>query len=66
MTGIFVVGAFWPAVYGFSFLQKHPFLSLTWALSCVVMSSFTLLDAMKVENVNLMYVATLYPSSVQI
>ncbi|KAK0388698.1 hypothetical protein NLU13_4941 [Sarocladium strictum] len=57
LTGLFIVGAVWPAVYGFSFLQNHIALSLTWAVSCIVMSSFTLLNAMKVENVNLIMIA---------
>lgn len=53
-TGLFMVGALWPVAYGLSFIRIYPFLSLIWAVSCLVMSSFTLLPAMKVEDVNLM------------
>jgi phosphatidylinositol glycan class N len=53
---LFVLGAFWPAVYGLTFLQDHLALSATWFLSCLAMSSFTLLPAMKTENVTLILV----------
>ncbi|CAM1511114.1 Fc.00g086270.m01.CDS01 [Cosmosporella sp. VM-42] len=53
LTGLFVLGAFWPAFYGISFLRSHLFLSLIWVVSCLAMSSFTLLPAMKVENIPL-------------
>lgn len=56
MTILFVIGAFWPITYGFSFLQQHTALSVTWFLSCIAMSTFTLLSAMKTEDVNLMSV----------
>ncbi|KAJ4013897.1 Glycosyl phosphatidyl inositol anchor synthesis [Fusarium irregulare] len=53
LTGLFVVGAFWPVTLGFSFLRSHLFLSLLWFFSCLAMSTFTLLPAMKVENISL-------------
>ncbi|PNY23987.1 GPI ethanolamine phosphate transferase 1 [Tolypocladium capitatum] len=53
LTGIFVLAAVWPATYGVSFLRSHAVLSITWAVSCLIMSTFTLLPAMKVENVAL-------------
>jgi phosphatidylinositol glycan class N len=53
LTGLFVIGAFWPAAYGLSFLQNHIVLAATWFLSCLAMSTFTLLPAMKVESVPL-------------
>jgi phosphatidylinositol glycan class N len=53
LTGLFVIGAFWPAAYGLSFLQNHMALAATWFLSCLAMSTFTLLPAMKTENVTL-------------
>ncbi|KAK3318559.1 Phosphatidylinositolglycan class N-domain-containing protein [Apodospora peruviana] len=56
LTGLFLLGAFWPAVYGISFLQKHASLSATWFLSCIGMSTFTLLPAMKTEDVNLIMI----------
>lgn len=54
LTALFIVGAFWPASYGLCFLQKHAVLAATWFVSCLAMSTFTLLDANKVEDVNLM------------
>ncbi|KAK1755950.1 GPI ethanolamine phosphate transferase [Echria macrotheca] len=56
LTGLFILGSFWPAAYGISFLQKHTALSVTWFLSCVAMSAFTLLPAMKTEDVNLIMI----------
>ncbi|KAK4193829.1 GPI ethanolamine phosphate transferase [Podospora australis] len=53
LTGLFLLGSFWPLSYGLSFLQKHAALSATWFLSCLAMSTFTLLPAMKTEDVNL-------------
>ena len=54
ITGLFLIGSLWPFTFGFSFMGSHALLSLTWFVSCVVMSSFTLLSAMKTEDVNLM------------
>lgn len=54
LTVLFVLGAFWPATYGLSFLQNNLGLSITWFASCLAMSSFTLLEALKVEDINLM------------
>lgn len=45
--------AFWPAFYGLGFLKTNKVLTGTWLVSCLAMSSFTLLPAMKVEDVNL-------------
>ncbi|KAG6038715.1 Glycosyl phosphatidyl inositol anchor synthesis [Claviceps citrina] len=53
LTGIFIVAAAWPTVYGVSFLQRHALLSTIWAVSCLIMSVFTLLPANKVESVYL-------------
>ncbi|KAL2157486.1 hypothetical protein VTH06DRAFT_6037 [Thermothelomyces fergusii] len=54
LTGLFVIGAFWPVVYGLTFLREHVALSITWFLSCIAMSTFTLLPpAMTSEDVNL-------------
>lgn len=54
---MFVIGAFWPAAYGISFLERRVALVATWFISCLAMSTFTLLPAMKTESVSLMYVA---------
>ncbi|KAK0722153.1 Phosphatidylinositolglycan class N-domain-containing protein [Lasiosphaeria miniovina] len=54
LTALFIMGAFWPTVHGFSFLQEHASLSATWFISCMAMSAFTLLPpAMKSEDITL-------------
>ena len=40
--------------YGMPFLRRHAALSMTWVVACLVMSTFTLLPAMKAEDVPLM------------
>ncbi|PVH83353.1 PigN-domain-containing protein [Cadophora sp. DSE1049] len=50
---IWVAAAFWPAFYGMSFLKTNKELVGTWVIACVAMSSFTLLPAMKIEDLNL-------------
>ncbi|PHH68108.1 hypothetical protein CDD82_834 [Ophiocordyceps australis] len=52
-TAIYVLWALWPCTYGMSFVQKHTLLSAAWAVTCLAMSIFTLLPAIKVENVPL-------------
>jgi phosphatidylinositol glycan class N len=56
LTILFAIGSLWPLAYGLSFLQQHAALAITWFLSCLAMSTFTLLPAMKTEDVNLMSV----------
>lgn len=51
---LFVAAAFWPAFYGMDFLNANKELVATWAVACTMMSSFTLLPAMKTEDVALM------------
>ncbi|KAI0025540.1 Phosphatidylinositolglycan class N-domain-containing protein [Xylariomycetidae sp. FL0641] len=53
LTVLFIVGAFFPFALGASFLQRHAVLSATWFGSCLLMSTFTLLPANKVENIPL-------------
>ncbi|KAA8564351.1 hypothetical protein EYC84_011295 [Monilinia fructicola] len=50
---LFIGATFWPAFYGLEFLKKNKALTLTWIASCVGMSTFTLLPAMKIENIDL-------------
>ncbi|KAH7327876.1 phosphatidylinositolglycan class N [Stachybotrys elegans] len=50
LTGLYILGSLWPMTYGFQFIRTHTALSLTWTLSCLCMSTFTLLSAMKVED----------------
>lgn len=49
----------WPAFYGSQFLSRNKLLVGTWLVVCVVMSSFTLLPAIKVEDINLVLVRSL-------
>lgn len=53
-TVCFALGALWPVIHGFSFIRSHPLLSATWSLGCGLMSSFTLLPVIKVENLDTM------------
>ncbi|KAI9824030.1 MAG: Glycosyl phosphatidyl inositol anchor synthesis [Thelocarpon impressellum] len=48
----YVLAAFWPAFYGTEFLRRNKALVGTWASSCLIMSTFTLLPVVKVEDVN--------------
>lgn len=50
---LFVAAAFWPAIYGTGFLGANKALMGTWVVSCLTMSTFTLLPALKVEDVTL-------------
>ncbi|KUJ16862.1 PigN-domain-containing protein [Mollisia scopiformis] len=50
---LFVAAAFWPAFYGTGFLKANKELVGTWIVACAMMSSFTLLPAMKTEDVAL-------------
>lgn len=56
LTGLFILGAFWPASYGLSFLQQHAVLSGAWFISCLGMSTFTLVSAIKAENLDLILI----------
>ncbi|GKZ83925.1 glycosyl phosphatidyl inositol anchor synthesis [Aspergillus niger] len=51
-TVCFVLGAFWPLCYGLGFVKKHTLLSFTWLVGCLLMSTFTLLPANKVEEID--------------
>lgn len=53
LTVLYLLGAFWPLASGLSFVRENLILSLVWAVSCASMSIFTLLPAMKTENVTL-------------
>ncbi|EMC93337.1 hypothetical protein BAUCODRAFT_37024 [Baudoinia panamericana UAMH 10762] len=54
-TICYLLGAAWPATYGLDFLKDNGLLCITWALSCVSMSVFTLLPAIKVETPSLIW-----------
>ncbi|THC99234.1 hypothetical protein EYZ11_001322 [Aspergillus tanneri] len=51
-TVCFLLGAFWPLIYGIRFVKAHRLLSAPWAIGCSLMSIFTLLPANKVEDMN--------------
>ncbi|KAJ6083846.1 hypothetical protein N7467_007981 [Penicillium canescens] len=51
-TVCFALGALWPVVHGFGFIRSHALLSVTWALGCGLMSTFTLLPVIKMENID--------------
>ncbi|KDN63802.1 putative phosphatidylinositolglycan class N [Colletotrichum sublineola] len=53
LTVIYVLAAFWPMTYGWRYLHSNALLALVWFFSCLVMSIFTLLPAMKSEDVPL-------------
>jgi phosphatidylinositol glycan class N len=53
-TVCFALGALWPVVHGFGFIRSHALLSVTWALGCGLMSTFTLLPVIKMENIDTM------------
>ncbi|KAI2635043.1 PigN-domain-containing protein [Xylaria nigripes] len=55
-TVLFIVASMFPIVFGFSFVQKHLTLVGTWFSSCLLMSTFTLLPANKVEDVQLIMI----------
>lgn len=52
-TICYLLASTWPAFYGIGFVRQNAVLVITWALSCSLMSIFTLLPAIKVEDVNL-------------
>lgn len=52
-TGLYVLAALWPLMYGISFFRNHAALCATWIMSCLVMSTFTLLPANKTDNIPL-------------
>jgi phosphatidylinositol glycan class N len=63
---LYVAAAPWPAFYGTQFLRENKSLAATWMAACVVMSGFTLLPAMKVEDLTLMYVPSIRHWSAQL
>ncbi|PLN76951.1 PigN-domain-containing protein [Aspergillus taichungensis] len=52
-TVCFILGAFWPFMYGTKVVKNHGMLSASWVIGCLLMSSFTLLSANKVEDVDM-------------
>ncbi|KAI1436326.1 PigN-domain-containing protein [Xylaria sp. CBS 124048] len=52
-TALFIVASTFPLTFGISFLRKHFILVAVWFISCLLMSTFTLLPANKIEDVQL-------------
>ncbi|KAL5119449.1 Glycosyl phosphatidyl inositol anchor synthesis [Pleosporales sp. CAS-2024a] len=52
-TVCYLAAALWPALYGQEFVQKNMVTVATWVLSCLSMSSFTMLPANKAESTTL-------------
>ncbi|KAF2877516.1 GPI ethanolamine phosphate transferase 1 [Massariosphaeria phaeospora] len=52
-TVCYLLAATWPVFYGSDFVAENLSLVATWAFSCICMGGFTLLDANKTENLNL-------------
>jgi GPI ethanolamine phosphate transferase 1 len=55
-TVCFIIAAFWPLFYGKEFISRHIALTSAWAIGCSLMSIFTLLPVIKVEDTTTMYV----------
>ncbi|KAL1297059.1 hypothetical protein AAFC00_004648 [Neodothiora populina] len=52
-TLCYLLAILWPASYGMKFVSNNLVTCITWALACGAMSVFTLLPAIKVEDLNL-------------
>ncbi|KAI9879141.1 MAG: Glycosyl phosphatidyl inositol anchor synthesis [Pleopsidium flavum] len=53
LTVCFVLAASWPTFYGSAFISQNKILVITWVMACIIMSTFTLLPVIKVENIHL-------------
>ncbi|OXV08227.1 hypothetical protein Egran_04014 [Elaphomyces granulatus] len=51
-TFCFILGAFWPLFYGKDFIRHNWLLLVNWMIFCSLMSIFTLLPAVKVEDID--------------
>lgn len=51
-TVCYIIGAFWPMVYGFDFISANLSIVLPWTAGCLTLSTFTLLPVIKIENAN--------------
>ena len=52
-SAIYVVAIAWPFFYGKKFILANRLLIATWAIGCLLMSAFTLVPAIKMENTNM-------------
>ncbi|PGH06802.1 GPI ethanolamine phosphate transferase 1 [Helicocarpus griseus UAMH5409] len=49
-TICFILAAIWPITYGIGFLSRNKLLVATWSIGCGLLSTFTLLPVIKVED----------------
>ncbi|KAJ8116987.1 hypothetical protein OPT61_g1718 [Boeremia exigua] len=55
-TVCYLLATTWPVFYGKAFIKSNILTVATWVVSCLMMSSFTLLPANKAENVSLIMI----------
>jgi GPI ethanolamine phosphate transferase 1 len=53
-SALYILVAFWPVFYGTRFMQENKILIATWVVFCAMMSAFTFLPVVKIEDVSLM------------
>jgi GPI ethanolamine phosphate transferase 1 len=53
-TICFLFASVWPALYGLKFIQQNKIILITWAVGCILMSTFTLLPVVKIESASTM------------
>lgn len=63
-TASFIAAAFWPAMYGGSFISRNKILIATWFVACQSMSIFTLLPVVKTENISVILLGGFLMASV--
>jgi GPI ethanolamine phosphate transferase 1 len=51
---LYILAAFWPVFYGTRFMRENKILIATWAIFCLMMSAFTFLPVVKVEDISMM------------
>ena len=51
-TVLYVGGALWPLFYGMDFVSANTLIVLPWTAGCLLLSTFTLLPVIKIENAN--------------
>lgn len=51
-TICYILGSFWPFIYGWDFVSTNLLIVLPWVASCLALSTFTLLPVIKIENAN--------------
>ncbi|KAL2356483.1 Phosphatidylinositolglycan class N-domain-containing protein [Cryomyces antarcticus] len=52
-TVCYLLATTWPAFYGMDFVRQNESLVAAWAVSCALMSTFTLLPVVKIEDMNI-------------